>query len=123
MSIRFPYTDTVRILEKWGPGCYFYGKHPDVNLADLEALLANLMDRVPGSIPISAIFCECTSNPLLLTPNFVRLRELADIHGFIIVVDDTIGTFVNVNVLPYADIVATSLSKLFSGKADVMGGR
>jgi cystathionine gamma-synthase len=37
--------------------------------------------------------------------------------------DETIGTFVGVDVLPYVDIVVTSLTKLFSGGSNVMGGR
>jgi cystathionine gamma-synthase len=52
-----------------------------------------------------------------------RLRTLANKYGFLIVVDDTIGNFVNVEVLPYADILVSSLSKIFSGDANVMGGR
>lgn len=38
------------------------------------------------------------------------------------VIDDTIGSFANIDVLPVADIVVTSLTKSFSGYADVMGG-
>lgn len=119
---RFPYTDTVKILEKWGPGCIFYGNDPDSNLVDFEKVLCSFgpaMDKPP----ISALFCECPSNPLLQTPDLRRLRQLADEYGFLIIIDDTVGNFVNVNTIQYVDIVATSLSKLFSGNADVMGGR
>jgi len=116
VSFGFPYTDTVKILEKWGPGCIFYGNHPDANLAELETFLKST------TTPIAALFCECPSNPLLQSPNLSRLRELADAYDFMIVIDDTIGTFVNVNVLKYVDIVVTSLSKLFSGSANVLGG-
>ncbi|TCD60016.1 hypothetical protein EIP91_010867 [Steccherinum ochraceum] len=112
----FPYTDTVKVLEKWGPGCIFYGKHPDENLRELEAFLQTT------PTPVAALFCESPSNPLLQSCNLPRLRELADTYNFLIVVDDTVGTFVNVNVLEYVDIVATSLSKLFSGGANVLGG-
>ena len=112
----------MKILEKWGPGCIFYGNHPDANLAAFETALGSLGSSVTTP-PVSALFCECPSNPLLQTPNLPRLRQLADKYGFLIVIDDTIGNFVNVNTIQYVDIVATSLSKLFSGKADVMGGR
>ena len=91
----------------------------------MESLLAPKPSGDASSSPeaISAVFCECPSNPLLQTPDFKRLRELADRHGFLVCVDDTVGNFVNIDVLDYADIVMTSLSKLFSGSADVMGGR
>src|SRR5277367_227968 len=72
--------------------------------------------------PVLALFCEVTSNPLLKTPDLRRLRGLADKYGFAIVVDETIGNFVNVDVLPYADIVCSSLTKVFSGETNVMGG-
>ena len=53
----------------------------------------------------------------------VLLRQLADKYSFAIIVDDTIGTFVNTRLLGYADVIVTSMSKLFSGQANVMGGR
>jgi cystathionine gamma-synthase len=47
---------------------------------------------------------------------------LADEYDFVIVVDETIGNFVNVSVLKWADIVVSSLTKVFSGNSNVMGG-
>lgn len=70
-----------------------------------------------------AVFCEFPGNPLLKSPDLRRLRSLADHHDFAIVVDETIGNFMNVNVLPYADVVVSSLTKVFSGDSNVMGGR
>jgi cystathionine gamma-synthase len=48
---------------------------------------------------------------------------LADKYGFIIVIDETIGTFVKVKVIQYVDIVVSSLTKVFSGDSNAMGGR
>jgi cystathionine gamma-synthase len=53
----------------------------------------------------------------------VKLRKLADEYDFIIVVDETIGSFANLEVLPFADIIVSSLSKVFSGETNVLGGR
>ncbi len=53
----------------------------------------------------------------------MELKKLADEYDFIIVVDETVGSFANVEVLPFADIVVSSLSKIFSGEVNVMGGR
>ena len=79
--------------------------------------------RDPMQPPIRALFTVFPSNPLLRSADLPRLRTLADRYDFLLVVDDTIGNFVNVEVLPYVDIVATSLSKIFSGDANAMGGR
>ena len=120
---RFPYTDTLKILEKWGPGCYFFGHGLDSDIDDLEAILEREAQAHPGIPPALALFTEFPSNPLLRSADLARLRKLADKYDFLVVVDETIGNFVNVEVLPYADIVVSSLSKVFSGDANVMGGR
>jgi cystathionine gamma-synthase len=70
-----------------------------------------------------ALFCEFPGNPLLKSPDIATIRRLANDHDFAIVVDDTIGNFLNVNVLQYVDIVVSSLTKIFSGSSNVMGGR
>ncbi|CAI7600645.1 unnamed protein product [Penicillium pancosmium] len=111
----FPYTDTLKILQKWGPGCLFYGHGSSEDLDDLEARLKN-GERFLG------LFLEAPGNPLLRTPDLVRIRSLADKYDFAVVVDETISNFININVLRYADIVASSLTKIFSGDSNVMGG-
>jgi cystathionine gamma-synthase len=69
------------------------------------------------------LFCEFPGNPLLKSPDLARIRDLANRFEFAVVIDDTIGNFLNVNVLPYADVVVSSLTKVFSGDSNVMGGR
>ncbi|RDB27977.1 putative cystathionine gamma-synthase [Hypsizygus marmoreus] len=118
----FPYADSLKILQKWGPGCYFFGEGVDKEIDDLEALLEKESARDPTTPPILSLFTEFPSNPLLRSANLPRLRALADKYDFLIIIDETIGNFVNVEVLPYADIVVSSLSKIFSGASNVMGG-
>ncbi|KZF18882.1 PLP-dependent transferase [Xylona heveae TC161] len=111
----FPYVDTLKILQKWGPGCLFYGHGSSEQLDDLEL-------RLQSGERFLALFCEFPGNPLLKTPDLQRIRSLADKYEFAVVVDETIGNFLNVQVLPYADIVVSSLTKIFSGDSNVMGG-
>lgn len=111
----FPYVDTKNILEKFGPGYYFFGQGDDTSFAELEKLLET-------GEKILALFCEFPSNPLLKCPDLKSIKKLADKYGFYIVVDETIGNFLNIHVLPYADMVASSLTKVFSGDSNVMGG-
>ena len=116
ISNSFPYIDTLKILEKWGPGCLFYGHGSSTDLDDLEQR-CNMGER------FLALFCEFPGNPLLKSPDLRRVRSLADRYDFAVVVDETIGNFLNVHVLPYADVVVSSLTKVFSGDSNVMGGR
>ncbi|KAI8145383.1 pyridoxal phosphate-dependent transferase [Fennellomyces sp. T-0311] len=111
----FPYTDTLKILQKWGAGCYFYGLGEDKDIDDIEA-------KLKSGEQILALFAEAPSNPLLKTPDLKRLRKLADEYDFMIVVDETIGNFSNVNAIQHADMVVSSLTKVFSGDSNVMGG-
>ncbi|KAL8831681.1 MAG: hypothetical protein Q9191_000726 [Dirinaria sp. TL-2023a] len=71
---------------------------------------------------ITCLFCEIPSNPLLATPDLHRIRSLADQYHFTVVCDETIGTFINVDVMPYVDVLVASLTKAFSGACNVMGG-
>lgn len=111
----FPYTDTLKILQKWGPGCLFYGHGSSEDLDDLE-------NRLKDGERFLALFTEAPGNPLLKTPDLMRIRALADQYDFAVVVDETISNFLNINVLRYADIVVSSLTKIFSGDSNVMGG-
>ncbi|TFK38027.1 pyridoxal phosphate-dependent transferase [Crucibulum laeve] len=118
----FPYTDTLKILQKWGPGCHFLGFGVDSDIDELEKILAEESARDPTKPPVLALFTEFPSNPLLRSANLPRLRGLADKYDFLIVIDETIGNFVNVEVIPYADVMVSSLTKVFSGASNVMGG-
>ncbi|KAI1496030.1 pyridoxal phosphate-dependent transferase [Biscogniauxia marginata] len=115
VNFGFPYVDTLKILQKFGPGATFYGRGSSADLDDLE-------DRLKDGQRYLALFCEFPGNPLLTCPDLERIRKLADAYDFVVVVDETIGTFVNVNVLPFADVVVSSLTKIFSGDCNVMGG-
>jgi cystathionine gamma-synthase len=111
----FPYIDTLKILERWGPGCLFYGYGSDSDLDDLER-------RLKDGERYLALFTELPGNPLLNSPNLNRIRSLANKYDFALVVDETVGNFINVNTLSQADVVVSSLTKVFSGDSNVMGG-
>ena len=94
----------------------FYGKGNAQELEELEKELA-------AGRQVQMLICEFPGNPQLVSPDLCRIRRLADTYNFIVACDDTVGTFVNVDLLPYVDVLITSLAKMFSGGCDVMGGR
>lgn len=115
----FPYELTLKTQQDFAKGCSFFGLGTIEEMELLEDYLHLLAQQ---DTTIQAVWCECASNPLLRTVDLDRLRRLADRYGFLIIVDDTIGSSANVDVLGVADIVVTSLTKSFSGLADVMAG-
>ncbi|SCV01639.1 LAME_0G17546g1_1 [Lachancea meyersii CBS 8951] len=110
----FPYTDTLSILRKFNH-THFLGDGDGNSMQQLKEILHS-------GEQILAVFMEAPSNPLLKMGDLIELRELADAYGFYIVVDETAGGFVNIDVLPHADIVCSSLTKIFSGDSNVMAG-
>lgn len=111
----FPYVDTFKILQRFGTQQpWFYPNGSKAELAEFEARLE--------TESVSALFCETPGNPLLKTPDLARLSNLSERHKFAIVVDDTLGAMINTDVRPYADLIATSLTKFFSGGGDVLAG-
>ncbi|CAG8064100.1 unnamed protein product [Penicillium nalgiovense] len=109
------YTETVKILEHRWPDITIYRKGGDEELDRLEASLKS-------GAQITALWVDVPSNPMLITPDMPRLRRLANEHGFLILIDGTVGTFVNVDLLPYADVLMSSLTKMYSGYANVLAG-
>ena len=110
----FPYVDTLKILERFDPNAVVF--YPNGNLHELNELQSLTACQPKG------LFCEIPSNPLLRTPDLIALNEFAAAHEVPILVDDTLAALTNLDVLPHADLLATSLTKFFSGAGDVLAG-
>lgn len=114
VQLGFPYTDTWSIQRKFGEGArYIRYDKPD----DLDVVAAHIREN--GA---AAVFCEVPGNPLLRTVDLERLSGVLRAHGVPLVVDNTLGTWADIDVQPFADVVVTSLTKYFSGRCDAMGG-
>ncbi|KAI1872615.1 hypothetical protein JX265_005495 [Neoarthrinium moseri] len=112
----FLYVDTFKIMSRFGCNqTLLYGHGTPEELDQLKS------DLEAGK-RICALFTELPTNPLLTCVDLRRIRRLADQYGFVVVCDDTVGTSVNVDILSYVDVLVTSLTKLFSGACNVMGG-
>ncbi|KAH6648601.1 cystathionine gamma-synthase [Truncatella angustata] len=103
------------LFEESPGGLKHYGKCNDHDITEFESYLEQ------GG-KCSYVFTEFPSNPILVSVDLLRLRKLADKYGFWIAVDDTVGSFCNIDVLPVADVIITSLSKSMSGYADLLAG-
>lgn len=113
----FPYLDSLKLLRRpeFGGGVYFYPKATPEDFISLQKVLEQE--------DIVAIFAEFPGNPLPRSTDCKRLSDLAHKNGTVLVVDDTIGSY-NIDAMKHraADIVVTSLTKIFTGSGNVMGG-
>lgn len=111
------YLDTMRILEK----CHPSGSPPVqiFNVFDLDAVEQVL--RAAGS-RVAGIVAEIPTNPLVQTCDLPRLRELADRFGAALLLDPTIVSPRNVNILSHCDLHINSLTKYAGNEGDVMLG-
>ncbi|MCB1124213.1 MAG: PLP-dependent transferase, partial [Verrucomicrobiae bacterium] len=82
----------------------------------LERILADRGERVAG------IISELPTNPLVQTPDIEQLYELAQKHEVALIADPTVSSVLNVDVLPYCDVLVTSLTKYVSHEGDVLMG-
>ena len=110
----FPYVDTLKVQQKFGQGVHFFPKGDEMDLQQLSERLAK--EKAIG------IFGEFPMNPLMRSPNLDQLTNIARENQCPVIIDDTISTFYNCQVIPPADVLVTSLTKFFSGVGDVMGG-
>ncbi|KAE8378974.1 pyridoxal phosphate-dependent transferase [Aspergillus bertholletiae] len=109
------YPETVEVLRHgpWSFLSYKYGT--DAELDQLERL-------IQSGEQVHALFCELPSNILLSSVDLPKIRALADKYGMMVVCDDTVAGYVNLDALPYVDVMVTSLTKTFSGTSNVTGG-
>lgn len=111
------YLDTACILEKMLPVGGRLLHHYDVsNLAALADLLRFYGPAVAG------IVTEVPTNPLVQTCDVEALHALARRYGVAVILDPTIASPHNINILHYCDAHINSLTKYASNEADVMMG-
>ncbi len=116
----FPYVDNLKVqqqLSRIRPAenaVVFFPRGSEADVAEVA--------RLAGSERLLGLFVELPGNPLLGSPDVSALSELSLRHDFPMLIDDTLAACVNLNTLPVADVVATSLTKYFSGGGNVLAG-
>ena len=107
------YVDSAKILEKNTSTEHIFIK----NIQELDKVEQILKEgRVAG------IFAEAPNNPQLETPDVPKLRQLCDQYGAKLVLDPSAVSIATLDLLPYADILCSSLTKYAASEGDVMAG-
>jgi cystathionine gamma-synthase len=111
------YLDTIAILKKFTatPGDYLYV--PGVfDHAALEKLFATHGRRLAG------VIAEVPTNPLIQTPDVAALATLCRQHGARLVLDPSVSSAFNLDLLAHADVVTCSLTKYTASEGDLTAG-
>lgn len=117
LQLGWLYLDTIAILQKFTarPEDYVYVR--DVFDRDgLERIFARHGHQIAG------VVAELPTNPLIQTPDLAALAALCRRHGARLVLDPTISSVFNLDVLPHTDVVASSLTKYAGSEGDVLAG-
>ncbi|HWQ91817.1 MAG TPA: PLP-dependent transferase [Clostridia bacterium] len=113
IQLGFPYVDTLKLQQKLGNG--------GILLHDLDKIETELRQTLETE-PVAACFSEIPGNPLLGSCDLRQISPLLRARGIPLVADDVVATPFNVDLSPYADLVATSLTKFIVGTGEAMGG-
>ncbi len=111
------YLDTIAILQKFAatPDDYVYVRDV-LDHAGLERLFHRFGDRIAG------VVAEVPTNPLIQTPDVPALAALCRRHGARLLIDPSVVSVYNVDVLPHADVVVSSLTKYTASAGDLTAG-
>jgi cystathionine beta-lyase/cystathionine gamma-synthase len=118
LQLGWLYLDTIAILQKFTdtPSEDYLYQSNVFDLDALKALFAEQGDRIAGLIT------EVPTNPLIQTPDLAAIATLCREHGVILVIDPTIASPLNIDVLPHSDVVTNSLTKYTASEGDVIMG-
>ena len=108
------YLDTLEIIRKSGRPGILVTSATDINRLE-ERIIAEHES-------IGAVFTEVPNNPLLECVDLPRLYEICRQFEIPLIVDSTIGTPYNLNILSHCDIAVESLTKFACGQGDVLMG-
>ncbi len=111
LQIGFPYVDVLKL-----PQIVFQGSD-----LIIKTQLSHIKEALDKKKP-AALIIEIPSNPLLQCVDLISISKLAQDKNIPIIVDDTIGSSLNVHLTPYADVVFSSLTKSFAGRGDILAG-
>lgn len=115
VQVDFPYVDAMRVQRHFG------SRRSEMVILDEEGEPTRDYYEMFADGRVAGVFVECPSNPLLRCADLQALRDAAGV-AIPIAVDDTVSTSRSVEVLPWADVITTSLTKWWAGSGDIMAG-
>ncbi len=117
LQLGWLYLDTIAILKKFtaAPGDYVYIRDVLDHLG-LARIFQKHGHRIAG------VVAELPTNPLIQTPDLAALATLCRAHGARLLLDPSVVSIFNVNVLAHTDVVVSSLTKYTASEGDLTAG-
>ena len=117
LQLGWLYLDTIAILQRFtgAPENYVHIRDP-LDFTAIERALAAHGGRIAG------VIAEVPTNPLIQTPDLPALGALCRRHGALLIVDPSIASIYEVDALPHADLLVTSLTKYTASEGDLTAG-
>ncbi len=117
LQLGWLYLDSIAILQKFTAAAadYVYLRDP----LDFDAL-ARIFQK--HGARIAGIIAELPTNPLIETPAVARLAALCRAHGAHLLLDPSVSSVFNLDVLAHADAVVSSLTKYTASEGDLTAG-
>lgn len=117
LQLGWLYLDTIAILQKFTDSPVDYVYLRDVfDLTTIERIFLQHGSRIAGLV------AEVPTNPLIQTPDLPALAALCRRHGALLLVDPSIASVFNLDILPHSDVVVSSLTKYTASEGDLTGG-
>ena len=118
LQLGWLYLDSICILQNYTatPATDYVYIRDVFDLTALGRIFAAHGARIAG------VVAEVPTNPLIQTPDLPALAALCRRHGARLLVDPSISSAWNLDVLPHADVVVTSLTKYTASEGDVLAG-
>jgi cystathionine gamma-synthase len=117
LQLGWLYLDSIAILQKFTAASSDYVYIRDV--LDLDAI--RRIFTAHGH-RIAGVITEVPTNPLLQTPDIPAIAELCRQHGAHLLIDPSASSVFSLDVLPHADVVASSLTKYTASDGDLTAG-
>jgi cystathionine gamma-synthase len=117
LQLGWLYLDTIEILKKLTTtrADYVYLRDP-LDLPAIERIFRQHGARIAG------VFAEVPTNPLLHTPDVAALAALCQQHGAHLLIDPSIVSVFDLDVMRHADLLTCSLTKYTASDGDLTAG-
>jgi len=117
ISIGWLYLDTMHILDIYLPEGGTTKTFPNAN--QTEAILNYIEEK---GDQVAGLVLEAPTNPLVQTPDILRISEACSKAGILTVMDPSLVSPQNVDLSPHCDIICCSLTKYAAYDGDIMIG-